>query len=156
MKTCSQCYIEKELKDFIKNQRTTTGYGSKCKECANEYYRNRNKEQRINNDKNLLKYLSFKIKNIHKQDMRRFPEHEFDLTIDDLKDIYNRQDGRCIYSNKKLCYKNTADIYKKISFDRIDNNLPHIKTNLQMTSVFMNMFRGNKTDREFRDLINNS
>lgn len=156
MKQCNTCYITKNLSDFPKNPKMVEGYGNKCRSCMNEYYREHNKNKKVVNDNLLIKYLNHKVKNMKKQDERKFPNHIFDLTADDLKDIYNRQNGTCIYSNSKLSYKKNTSIYKKISFDRIDNNLPHTKSNLQMTSIFMNMFRGSRTDEEFRELINNS
>lgn len=154
MKTCKGCSKDKELEDFPKNSKLRDGRGNKCKTCMNEYHRERKKRTNIETDEGLTTYLGYKIANIQKQDARKFPEHAFDLTVQDLRDIYFRQNKRCIYSNSKLSYGRNTSIYKKISFDRINNDLPHTKTNLQMTSIYMNMFRNNKTDEEFRELIN--
>ncbi len=155
MKRCVECNELKDFECFTKNSKMRDGHINKCKVCMNAYHRERNKKIEVNNDEQLNIYLGYKLNNIRKQDLKKFPDHEFDLTVDDLREIYLRQRGRCIYSNSKLEYYKNTSIYEKISYDRIDNSLPHIKTNLQMTSVFMNVFRGDKTDKEFRELINN-
>jgi hypothetical protein len=123
----------------------------------NEYYKEYNKNRVVKkesvNEKKLMSYLKYKLSNMQNQDRKKFPEETFNLTIEDLRDIYLRQDGCCIYSRSKLSAHSGANIYKKLSFDRIDNNKPHTKNNLQMTSVFMNMLKGAKSDEEFRKTI---
>jgi len=153
MKRCKECDQLKELDEFPKNNKLLTGYGGKCKDCMNAYYRDRKHKNKYDDVSRLMKYFSYKLENIKKQDERKFPDHKFDLTVDDLKAIHDRQNGYCIYSNAKLNYKKTTSIYKKISFDRIDNTKPHTKMNLQMTSVFMNTYRGDMSDDEFRDKL---
>lgn len=154
-KTCNFCKLVKEYSEFVKNKNMKDGYMNKCKTCNNEYHRTYKKESKVHNEKKLVSYLGYKLNNIKEQDKRKFPDSEFNLTVEDLKEIYLRQEGRCIYSRSKLEYHSGATIYKKLSFDRIDNSLPHIKENLQMTSQFMNMTKGNKSHEEFIEYINN-
>lgn len=157
-KTCTQCQTRKSLEEYPKNSKMVDGRLNKCRTCMNAYYKeyNKNRSNKGINDDALTKYLKYKLINIVKQDQNKFPEHECKLTIEDLKEIFYNYKGTCTYSNQKLVVGKKTSIYKKISFDRIDNNLPHLKENLQLTSQFMNMLRGNKTDEEFRNELNNS
>jgi hypothetical protein len=150
-KTCTDCNIAKNENEFTKNK---TGYRNKCKKCYNEYQRNYAKNVKLTNDKKLITYLTHKVYNIKNQDLKRFPDQETELSLDDLLSIYKSQDGKCIYSKTKLRPGSDVSIYKKISFDRIDNNLPHIKSNLVMSSLFMNHFRANMEFSKFMEKIN--
>lgn len=158
-KTCNQCGILKALDEFPNNPKMVDGKLNKCRSCMNEYYKRYNKSRSTknqdNNQKAISNYLKYKLYNIIKQDKVKFPNHENTLTVQDLIDIYNKHEGICVYSGVKLKANKKASIYKKISFDRIDNNYPHVKENLQLTSVFMNLFRGNRTHEEFIDLVDN-
>lgn len=159
-KVCIQCDKTKPIEEFSINKKMTDGRINKCKACMNEYYKQYNKNRAAkkneNSQKNMTNYFKYKLINIIKQDKIKFPDYECILTVNDLVDIYNKYEGKCVYSNVILKVNKNANIYKKISFDRIDNNLPHLKDNLQLTSVFMNMFRGNRTHEEFLKFIADS
>lgn len=155
MKYCATCETSKNETEFAKSKKSRDGYTNKCKDCTNAYTRERYKKLNVQENEQLTRYLTNKLNYIKDQDAKKFPKHEFNLTVDDLKDIYLRQEGRCIYSNSKLGHGKDVSIYERISYDRLNNDLPHIKSNLQMTSVYMNMFKGKKTDEEFRILISN-
>lgn len=154
-KLCKHCKVTKELDQFPIRKNTKSGLAGKCKECTKNYYKEYRKTTVNKKAGKLTNYLCYKLENIRKQDKQKFPEHEFNLVVEDLVEIYNKHSGKCVYSNKRLKPNAGANIYNKISFDRIDNNLPHIKENLQLTSQFMNMFRGDKTHEEFMNTINN-
>ena len=154
-KVCKICDKVKEYKEFVKNKNMKDGYMNKCKDCNNEYHRSYKKEAKTNIDKKIDTYLRHKLNNIKLQDKRKFPDEEFTLTLEDLKEIYKRQEGLCIYSGVKLQLHSKATIYKKLSFDRIENGKPHTKDNLQMTSQFMNMYRGSKSHEQFMEELNN-
>ncbi len=150
-KLCKDCKIEKKLSDFTKNARSKDGLTAACKLCNNIYQRQyySKKNNKLPDNKSLREYLKYKIEYIRDQDNTKFPDHEFCLTIDDLEDLYESGNGTCKYSGVKLGFMKSTPIYKKLSYDRIDNDLPHIKDNLQITSQFMNMLRGSKTHESF-------
>lgn len=151
---CKKCYEKKPLTEFPNKKGGRGGKSWSCKVCTREYYKNYKIKVKVDSDEKLKKYFGYKLSMIRRQDRNKFPEHENELSIDDLLEIYKRCKGRCVYSNKKLKCGSAASIYAKISFDRIDNDIPHTKENLQLTSVFMNMTRGEMTDQEFRNYIN--
>lgn len=150
---CTKCNVLKPLNDFPNRKNGRGGKSYNCKQCTNEYYKNYKKTTKIIADDKLLKYFNYKVQMIKKQDKNRFPEYQNDLTPDDLLEVYKKYKGTCVYSNKKLRCGSGCSIYAKISFDRIDNSKPHSKDNLQLTSLFMNMQRGDKSHDEFMSYI---
>jgi hypothetical protein len=150
---CSKCFHTKPLKDYPKNKNTKTGYSTFCKECKNNYYKNYLNNKKACSDIKTRKYFEYKLFNIKEQDLKKFPEHECTLTVDDLMEIYLKHDRTCFYSRKQLKPGSRVNIFSKISFDRIDNTLPHTKENLQLTSVFMNMMRGELTNEQFQKIL---
>lgn len=150
---CTKCNLLKPLDDFPNRKNGRGGKSWNCKKCTNAYYQNYKKNVNLTSDVTLLKYFNYKINIIKKQDKNKFPDYENILTVNDLLEIYKKYDGRCVYSKKKLKPGSKANIYVKISFDRIDNSLPHEKDNLQLTSVFMNMYRNDRNHDEFLNYI---
>lgn len=152
-KECNKCFEKKKLIDFVKCKKSKDGYAGYCKGCKNKYHRDYNKNRKNIVDKKLYTYLKFKLDSIKSQDYRKFPEHISELTEEDLVEIYNKYGGECVYTKQKLKPGSKVNIYKKISYDRIDNTLPHTKENLQLTSQFANIWRGNKSHEEFSKLF---
>lgn len=70
-KTCTICQIEKPIEDFIKDNRSPTGYKNQCKECKNKIAKDRyiiikdNLDFRIRLRKNTMKF-----KNSHREKIR--------------------------------------------------------------------------------------
>lgn len=85
----------------------------------------------------------------------------YDITLDDLKEAWDRQNGICPYTNVKLenpswnWYKQLNQIpkYKLASIDRIDPELGYIKGNIQFVSMLINFAKWNLTDREMHEFI---
>lgn len=150
---CTKCNEMKPLNDFPNRKNGRNGKSWNCKNCTNEYYKNYKKNASLNSDANLIKYFNYKINIIKQQDKNKFPDYISSLTVEDLLEVYKKYDGRCVYSRKKLKPGSKANIYVKISFDRIDNSKPHEKDNLQLASVFMNMYRSDKSHQEFNNYI---
>lgn len=147
--TCIKCNTTKLKKDFTKSKNTKAGVRNTCKDCSNGYFREYNKKKKVANDDRTKIYFAHKLANIKDQDRRRFPGVDTELTVDDLIEVYTRCEGRCVYSNKKLNSKGKGNIFNTVSFDRIDNSLPHTKENLQLTSIYMNRKRGSTTHEDF-------
>lgn len=68
-------------------------------------------------------------------------KHECNLTLKDLKEVWDNQNGFCVYSKVKLVSvkKKTEDnpIYT-MSLDRIDSAKGYIRGNVQFISIAMN------------------
>lgn len=81
-----------------------------------------------------------------------------DMTIKDLEILWDKQEGKCVYSKIELIiptYKNLNDYpsYKYASVDRIDSNLPYQKGNIQFVSRNINYAKGAMSDTEFKEFL---
>lgn len=151
--TCKKCFHKKPETDFHKNKKSKTGYNTMCKDCKNSLNKTYLTQKKVASNEKTRKYFEYKLVNMQEQDKRKFPDYVSILTVDDLINIYTKYNKTCIYSRKPLRIGSKVNIYAKVSFDRIDNNKPHEKDNLQLTSVFMNMFRGELTSEEFNNML---
>ena len=101
----------------------------------------------------MKEFFKIKANNINKQDRRKFPYFVNKITANDLIEIYNKYEGKCVFTGKKLSLDKNSKNCDRISFDRIDNTLPHYKWNLQLCSLEMNLKRGNLNNNIFKNLI---
>lgn len=151
--TCDKCFNAKPPTEFHKNKNSKTGHYKTCKECKNQMNKQYTTNKKFVNEGKTRTYMGYKLANIIEQDKKRFPEHVNTLTIEDLIEVFVKYNKTCVYSRKVLKPGSKVNIYTKLSFDRIDNSIPHTKENLQLTSVFMNLMRGELTHDKFKQLI---
>ena len=79
------------------------------------------------------------------------------ITLEDLLDIWNKQEGKCIYSGVELQpskYKSSNNQIYTVSIDRIDSSKGYIKDNIQFISIAMNHMKNNMSHEETLELIN--
>ena len=123
--------------------------------------------------KNNIKYFGDKVNrstlhlNIYnrRDEFTGFREHlrrikyrnkEVDLTLQDLKDVFDSQNGICYYSKVKLTTvlksgKNNP-IYT-MSLDRKDSSIGYIKSNIQFISIAMNHLKNNMTEEQMQEML---
>jgi len=72
--------------------------------------------------------------------------HPYDVTLDDLLDIWEKQIGICVYSGVKLLHPNEkGNNLNTASLDRINSKLGYVKGNLQFISIICNQAKNNLT-----------
>lgn len=149
--TCRVCNETKPLTEFCADKRELSGRNKRCKKCFNLYRKGKYCAKVVEPKSAALmrSYFARKLENMIDQDAKKFPNYKSDLTIDILINIYNNAGGRCTYSGEKLFAYGTKSVFNTVSFDRIDNNLPHCKENLQLTSIYFNRLRGDLLHEEF-------
>ena len=82
-----------------------------------------------------------------------------DLTIEDLKNIWEAQSGRCVYTDTELILPTHVDNQKYCddwlvaSVDRIDSELPYCKNNVQFISRTSNYAKNNMSDKQMKEFI---
>ena len=79
------------------------------------------------------------------------------ITLEDLLDIWNKQEGKCIYSGVELQpskYKSSNNQIYTLSIDRIDSSKGYTKDNIQFISIAMNHMKNNMTHKETLELLN--
>jgi len=80
-------------------------------------------------------------------------KHEHNVTLDDLKEQWNIQSGKCAYSKVQLISTN-LDVKHNISpiylasLDRIDSNKGYVKGNIQWISAAMNHAKNSMSHEE--------
>ena len=79
-----------------------------------------------------------------------------DITLQDLKDVWEEQNGICPYSKVRLkaplYYEKNDPIYTA-SLDRKDSNLGYIKGNIQFISIAMNLMKNSMTEEKVQELL---
>ena len=78
------------------------------------------------------------------------------ITLEDMLEIWNRQDGKCIYSKISLQpskNRQSNNQINTISIDRIDSSKGYTKDNIQFISIAMNHMKNNMTHEQTLELI---
>jgi len=87
---------------------------------------------------------------------RRFKD--VDITLDDLKETWEKQNGICPYTGLSLILPensnvNEIDFFHRASLDRIDSSLGYVKGNIQFISTPINLMKSTKSDIEVRKFL---
>ena len=83
---------------------------------------------------------------------------ECDLTLEDLKAQWDKQNGICPYTNLQLIMPetnniDTLDVTIRASLDRIDSSLGYIKGNIQFISTPINYMKNTMSDSQTRNFL---
>jgi len=155
-KLCSICNLVKNKSDFYKSQRST-----KCITCTLEVTRKYKQEKR--KDSNFRKKEGEKQKErrvrlwfntlVH-DSKRRNIEHT--ITIDDLQEIYEKQNGLCYWFGVPLTPSPKHKYPLQPSLDRLDRTKGYTKDNIVICCYTANIGRNEndlETWLEFLDIL---
>ena len=122
-----------------------------------------------NNTPTILKYVGMNTSHLNpsnrKDEFTMFRKHlrkirdrdiNCNITLEDLLEIWNKQEGKCIYSKVKLQpskYKQSNNQIHTLSIDRIDSSKGYTKDNIQFISIAMNHMKNNMTHEQTLELI---
>lgn len=99
-------------------------------------------------------YSSFRRHIIRAKESARRKGIEFDLTVAQLKKIWDRQNGKCVYSGVKLSQFQTTEIRKETyrphfaSLDRKDSNKGYTSDNVQFISMIAQFAKNNFSEED--------
>jgi hypothetical protein len=112
-----------------------------------------NKRARIFSDEKTGFYINKTIWNQYKKGALE-RNLIFEITPEDIFDLYKKQNGLCVYTGAQLNCDNI--VCKKIdwSIDRIDNSIGYTKDNILLVSKTANVFRNRSTIKEFLEFCN--
>ena len=104
-----------------------------------------------NND---VSYYYNQIKGRHNHHNTRSKRFNFDISKDDLIDLYGHQNGKCIYTNIPLVFrsKRNAHIQNVVSVDRINSDLGYNISNIQLVHKDVNLVKYTNSHTEFIEL----
>lgn len=82
--------------------------------------------------------------------------HECDLTLEYLKELFEAQEGKCKYTKVKLNhpkYRCKNNHIYTASLDRIDSTKGYVKGNVQFISIAMNHMKSSMSESETYKLL---
>lgn len=139
---CSHCKKYKPATEFSKSTRNKhrNMLNNSCKECYKTFYNS--------NRKNIRECLALdKVLKVRLHDalIRAKKKNLFiDITITDLQNLWNKQNGRCAITNfpMTLIIGNGKRNKYNLSIDRIDSSKGYTKDNIQLVCSAANMMKG--------------
>jgi hypothetical protein len=174
VKTCTSCGETKALSEFGTSGRHDGKHKPKCLVCcakllreyrlANpERVRERDRKQYIKDRekiriKNLRrshgitmeKKFSLLLNTAIKRKEKRGQKIEVFISLQDIKDVYEKQEGRCAYT--KLPLTSEPHQLNTISLDRIDSNKHYTVDNIQLVGIAINRMKLDHTEEQFIQL----
>ena len=147
-KKCSICGKIKTTDDFYKSQR-----GSKCKECILDITREYKRQKRKNLEFKKLEGIKQKERRVRLwentliHDSKYRSDLENTLTVQDIKDIFKKQEGKCYWFNIPLIPSNSKKHPQQPSLDRLDRDKGYSKDNVVLACYSANIGR-NENDVE--------
>lgn len=79
---------------------------------------------------------------------------EFNLTIEEAWEIFEKQEGKCVFTGKKLKHqRHGVNNSKNASIDRIDSSKGYSKDNIQWTEARINIMKKQYSNQEFLEII---
>lgn len=151
---CYKCHQYKPESEFDINQerwfRNNRDY--RCKECKEQQRQKRILAGRGKQDINrmlLERYLSAR-------DRARKKNLEFNITLDFLKYLWNKQLGKCALSNVNM----TSSFFvgrtsTNVSIDRIDSSKGYTMDNIQLVCMACNQMKNDLTEKELYEFCKN-
>lgn len=142
------CHCEKPVEQFNAEKSALDGLQTYCKDCRHEI----NKKWASTFD-GYFKKLFHDIKHNAK---KRAKKLKIEITLNDIKDLYNKQKGLCVFTGKKmtrLAYQKKGDQHIinnwNISVNRIDSTKGYTKDNIQLVCAIINRMKTDLSDNQF-------
>lgn len=148
-KLCNRCKLEQDIKEFSSDSKNSDGLRSTCKNCSIEH----TYEYGSTFD-GFIKMLYSDLKNNAKK-----RNIKVEITIDDIKQLYDKQTGLCALSMFKMTHNKQPNdspthINNKfnISVDRIDSSKDYTIDNIQLVCAIVNIIKYDMGTNEFIDV----
>lgn len=156
---CTNCNTNFEIKDREYKRQTKKGriefFCSRT--CA--AIKNNKDNPRLGNPENLIaenrrdEFTSFRWFILRAQYRDRRKKYGCNLTVQYLKQLWEKQNGICPLSGQKLILPKDSDGWIEYlpinaSLDRINNNLGYMQGNVRFISVMANLARQSFTDEQ--------
>jgi hypothetical protein len=137
-KTCTKCGVEKLLSEFY-----TREYGTRndCKQCTGKT----SAKNKIGKIPLHEREINSRLKNLYTK--ARLRTKSFLISLDDLSDIWRKQDGRCAYT--KLPLLATANQFNTVSLDRVDSSKGYVVGNIQLVCAAINKMKQEYSEEMF-------
>lgn len=132
-KICNKCEKNKNLLQFSKCSGTKDGHRHICKECSSN-----SEQERYNTLRGRLTTLVYNAQKYADYHAKRglVEENKFDITLEDVMDIWEKQKGICYYDNIPMQFEVNDENYEyQASIDKIDHKIGFIKNNIILCRI---------------------
>lgn len=85
----------------------------------------------------------------HSKERSKTKNLEFDLTSQDIIDLYDKQNGKCYWLGIDMSKDNSYYTPNQPSIDRLDNSKGYTKDNIVLACTFANLGRKTTKEEEF-------
>ena len=162
-KKCKKCEKILPIDQFSKNKNELDGYFYRCKSCENlrkkEFYYNgydkimseKQPSRREYTKKYFNKMDIFKLRYRTSKQRSKKMGWDFNITIENLIELYEKQKGLCYISGVELSLEKHSP--RTISLDRIDSSKGYVVGNVALCTDFINKSKSDYTLDEFKELI---
>lgn len=152
-KTCTLCNTEKDFSEFLQDKSAKDGCRNQCKECLRERHNKAYEKRKVSHLQSLRKFretlkgathTSFKAA----KDRCRKSGVPFDITLEYVRDLMDKQGGKCAITGEDLIPKGGR---KAPSLDRMTPELGYVVGNVQWLSWKTNVIKQDMNMDEFYD-----
>jgi hypothetical protein len=150
--TCSTCNVTLSLTadNFYKRNDSDTGFQHRCKKCLQKDF---NRTSRLIQKDNLEYYLKDRFYGAKNRAIKK--QITFDLTLDYLLDLWERQKGLCQLTKVKMTHTILeGKLSTNASVDKINPLLGYTKDNIQLVCNRANMMKSNISIEELKYFCN--
>jgi hypothetical protein len=144
--TCWKCNETKSIRLFPYRKQYKDNKEKRCKKCNKENNKSRryamNKQQYVKSILNSSKRTANKRKSKGRENCGNHT-----ITIDDIFELYDKQNGKCALSGRTLEFKVVDE--NSLSIDRIDSTKGYTIDNIQLTTFIANQAKNNLSNKDF-------
>lgn len=140
---CKQVFPKSEFYAAGKGTEALDGFLSACKQCMRD---------RVKRSARIRDWAERMVATACRRHAAYWPEEEFDLTVEHLREVYAAQGGLCFWFGIEL-HLGVGSGLQQISLDRADCSCGYTKNNILVTSKAANLARGDASTEEFALLI---
>jgi hypothetical protein len=140
---CVRCKVYKSLSEFYKSN-NKVGRRPECKECT--------KERKIItfNSRGVNGYIKKIYSDTNNRCKNTKGRIKNELKVNDIIDMYEKQEGRCALTGKKMTYeRGKGRMYTNLSIDRIKSEKHYTKDNIQLVCNVVNTMKWDMTQEDF-------
>lgn len=145
---CHKCNQYKDVNNFSVNGSDSSLRDYRryiCKDCYTNSQRNR--DVNLDNDEKLDKCLKARFLGARERALKS--SANFNITLDYIKDLWNRQDGICALSGVPMTFLlREGRTPTNVSIDKIDRTKGYTIGNIQLVCMACNQIKSDLTEQE--------
>ena len=142
-RTCTLCKKSRKIKFFEAREQTGGGvtYRGICRDC---HVIDRNRK-RSSSYKSFLNLLHNQLRHTR---VSKFPDKDWEITPEDLIEIWDEQDGLCALSGVLMTHHRDGSGKKdlNVTIDRIDPSVWYVRSNIQLVCQRANIIKHTLTE----------